>query len=258
MPNSHEHPHMQISGFPFVHTNYGKDESSQVIFIGGSTMAGKGISSPAYPELFYEATKLSVSVYTKYLIKLDDVISVIESNDISNVLVFINCGAGDQIRVLNPIFSKMLPGHWSLPAHMEPPVSYSRRTKKRFKQKVTLVVKNLVKNLARIFGLYPNTTQLEIFKVKLQKLALIANQRSLKICWIGTAVGDSRIPLFIRREKVKYCALLFQETLSSFPGGSLYLSLDEIIEPNDLLDDSFHLSSLGHIKMAKLLKDCVK
>lgn len=248
---------MKNPDFPLVHSNYGNDNSFNFIFIGGSTMAGKGLSSAAYPELFSEATGLSVSVYTKYLIKLRDVISVIQSADITNVCLFINCGAGDQMRVLNPVFSKAFPAHWSLPAHMEPPVSFSRHAKKRFYQQGVLVIKYFIKYLAKIFGFYPNTTKLETFIEELHELALIAHQRSLKVCWIDTPVGDFRIPLFVRREKERYCRLLFQETLKDFPTGSLFLSLDGQIEPNDLLDDSFHLNVLGHIKMVKMLTGCI-
>lgn len=248
---------MQNPGFPLVHSNYGSDNSVNFVFIGGSTMAGKGLSSPAYPELFSEATGLSVSVYTKYLIKLRDVISIIQSADIFNVYLFINCGAGDQMRVLNPVFSKVFPAHWSLPAHMEAPVSFSRHAKKRLYQKGLLIIKYFIKYLARIFGFYPNTTRLETFVEELHELAQIANQRSLKICWIDTALGDFRIPLFVRREKARYCRLLFQETLRNFPTGSIFLSLDGYIEANDLLDDSFHLNVLGHIKIVKMLTDYV-
>jgi hypothetical protein len=245
---------MPVSDFPLVHRVYGEDNSNTVIFIGGSTMAGKGISSSAYPELFSEATGLSVSVYTKFLIKLSDVISIIQSVDISTATVFINCGGGDQQRVLNSTLGRVLPAHWGLPAHMEAPIRYSLRAKKRFHQKGVLLIKYLVKYITKSFGLYPNATKLETFREELQELALIAHQRNLKICWIDTALGDFRIPPFIRREKALYCRILVQESLKNFPTGTIFLPIEGFIGSNDLLDDAFHLNTLGHKKMCTMIQ----
>jgi hypothetical protein len=254
MPNLKQNSTRRVADFPLVHSVYGEDNPSTVVFIGGSTMAGKGITSSAYPKLFSEATGLSVSVYTKFLIKLNDVISLIQSANISDAILFINCGAGDQQRVLNPILRKVLPAHWSLPAHMEAPIRFSIETRKRVHQKGTLFIKYLVKYISKYFGLYPNTTKLATFRVELQQLSLVAHQRKLTIFWIDTALGDFRIPPFVRREKALYCRNLVQENLRTFPTGSNFLTLEGKIESNDLLDDAFHLNDVGHKKMSTMLQ----
>ncbi len=244
-----------VSELPIVHSVYGKENSSPVFFIGGSTMAGKGISSPSYPELFSQATGLTVSVYTKFLIKLRDVINIVESTDVSRARVYINCGGGDQQRVLNSSLAKLLPAHWTLPAHMEAPLRYSVQSGKRLRQKSTLLTKYVVKYVAKIFGLYPNTTRLETFRAELQQLALIAYKRSLTIYWIDTAMGDFRIPPFIRRERAMYCRILVQECLRDFPAGSIFLHFDEGFDSSAFLDDGFHLNSLGHKKLCAILQE---
>lgn len=244
---------MSDSGFPWLYSEFGGENLSTAFFIGGSTMSGKGITTSTYPELFSIETRQSVICYTKYLVKLSEVISLIESIDISDVRVFINCGAGDQMRVMNPSALKVLPKHWGKPAHMEAPLNYSILTKKRFKQRVVLLIKYFIKYLVRYLGLYQNSTSVKNFREQLQQLALIAHERSLRIFWIDTALGDYRVPSFIRREREMYCRNLIRETFGNFPDGSVYLSYEGSIESTDFLDDAFHLNSNGHQKLCNLL-----
>lgn len=244
-----------VPEFPIMHSVYGEDKSSPVFFIGGSTMAGKGISSPTYPELFSQATGVTVYAYTKFLIKLRDVINIVESTNILNAKVYINCGAGDQQRVLNSKIAKLLPAHWNLPAHMEAPLRYSVHSGKRIRQQSTILVKYVVKYATKIFGLYPNTTRVETFRAELQLLALIAHKRGLTIYWIDTALGDFRIPPFVRRERAMYCRILVERCLREFPTGSIFLNFDEEFDSTAFLDDAFHLNSLGHTKLCTILRE---
>ena len=244
---------MSNSDFPLVHSKFGNKDSCNFVFIGGSTMAGKGISSPAYPELFAHFSGFSIEVYTKYLIKLGDVISLIQANNITSENVVIQCGGGDQMRMINPILKKLFPSHWSAPAHLEPPLIYSSQTKKKIRQKGVLFIKYLVKYLIKNFGLYPNSTKIETYVEQLKQLSFIAHARNLKICWIDTPLGDYRIPSFIRREKESYCRLLVKRSIENFPTGSYFLSLEGSIDNGDLLDDAFHLSVAGHQKVCKML-----
>lgn len=232
--------------------------SSPVIFIGGSTMAGKGIKNETYPEIFSNLSGISVLVYTKYLIKLLDVINIIENENFHNTLVIINCGGGDQQRRLNPLVSNFLPKHWSLPGHMEAPNFFSSRASKRMRQSIALLVKLIIKNFLRFCNLYPNTTTVSEYSNSLEKLISIAHIRKLKIYWIESALGNRMTPKFVRQEKHVYCVNILNSKLPNLPSGSRFVSINGVIKEEDLLVDGYHLTDSGHLKMGLILNKIVK
>lgn len=245
---------MDSSGFQLRHKTYSGSKSEVFFFIGGSTMDGKGISGIAYPEICANFSDKSISVYTKYLIKLSEAIEIIQKNKISGT-IFLNCGAGDQLRLVNPLIGWLFPRHWSFRSHMEPPIKFSTRRVKMHRQKFLIFVKYLVKKILMHGPLYSNSTPIEEYERQLEALIRVSNKQALRIIWIDTALGDFKIPKYIREEKRRYCRELVLNNVHEFYAGSEFLSFEGLIGPTDLLDDSFHLNDAGHSKLANLILD---
>jgi hypothetical protein len=245
---------MDSSGFQLRHKTYSGSKSEVFFFIGGSTMEGKGISGSAYPGICANFSDKSISVHTKYLIKLSEAIEIIQKNKISGT-IFLNCGAGDQLRLINPLIGWLFPRHWSFPSHMEPPINFSTRYVKRYHQKFLIFIKYLVKKILRYGPLYKNSTSIEQYERQLKTLIQLSNEQSLRIIWIETALGDFKIPEYIKEEKRRYCKELVLINVHKFYAGSEFLSIEGLIDQTDLLSDGFHLNDIGHSKLANLILD---
>jgi hypothetical protein len=242
-------------------TKFALEESSIVVgktqyvyFIGGSTMAGKGISGQTYPMTYSKIMHQSVSVRTRYLIQLFEVLELVKHHHLTGDL-FLNCGAGDEMRLIDQRLARILPKHWSMPAHMEPPIHFSGNRKRRFKQLVIVKLKYVIKTTAAICGMYKSITPRFEYEGLVSDFAKIAALQNLKVHWIETALGNSNIPRFIRREKRLYCEEIFLKNLAYFPKGSSFVAIREKIALEDLLDDSFHLSQSGHFKIGNILAE---
>lgn len=215
-------------------------------------MAGKGISGSSYPEIFFQLSGITTSIFTQYLIKLSDVIKIVKQNNMSGTLV-LNCGGGDQLRLVNPKIGRFLPNHWNFPAHMEAPINFSTLPSKRFKQRIVLFIKFLIKKILKSTGFYANSTPIQEYEKLLEEFVKLSHSQALRIIWIDTAIGDYKVPKFIRIEKSNYCKKLVLKYVPSFYPGSSFLSFEGLIEPVDLLDDAFHLNNQGHRKLGYYL-----
>jgi len=227
-------------------------DTPPVHFIGGSTMAGKGISGIPYPATFSKKASQSVNVYTRYLIGLSEVVELVKLRELKGDL-YVNCGAGDEMRVLSPSLRRLLPDHWFLPAHLDAPVHLSRSWSKRTKQIVVNYIKYMTKIIAAFLGLYRSVTDRSDYENLMSEFADIAQLQNLKIYWIESPAGNFMIPRFIRQEKRDYCKTIFLKNLSRFPEGSRFVAIDREILSKDLLDDGFHLNQRGHDKLASIL-----
>ena len=242
------------SGFQLRHKTYSGSKSGAFYFIGGSTMDGKGISVSAYPEICANLSDKSISVFTKYLIKLSEALEIIQKNKITGT-IFLNCGAGDQMRMVNPCIGWLFPRHWSFPSHMEPPINFSTRYDKRYYQKFQVLIKYLIKKILRYGPLYTNSTSIEEYERQLEALARVSNEQSIRIIWIDTVLGDIKIPEYIKKEKRLYCKEIVLNNIHKFYPGSEFLSIEGLIGSTDVLDDGFHLNNVGHSKLADIISD---
>lgn len=225
-----------------------------VYFIGGSTMDGKGLrlSKITYPEIFSVITQQSIVIYIQYLIRIQDVVEIVQNDQLSGKL-FLQCGAGDQLRTADPMLKLIFPEHWILPAHFDPPINFNRNQKKRIRQKIVMRIKFVLKYLIRLVGLYKNTTKLKDFILNIEKLAKLAHAQNLQVIWIDSLIGIN-IPNFIKKEKYIYCRGVIEKYLVQFPKSSEFISLEDFTEA-DAFDDSFHLNYLGHEKLGRILAE---
>jgi hypothetical protein len=219
--------------------------------IGGSTMLGRGCSAGfSYLRILKNTFKIDTNTFAEDLITLESALVYIERVPNDSTLL-LQIGAGDQLRMLRPNLRSLLPGSWGKSkTGLDQPLYRSKKLHRRLRQRIKSEFKYIIKSLLLKASVYEQETPLRDYQKKLKSLALIAQEKNLRVIWLSTIKGYKRVPNFIRKEKEFYCGYEAFKLVKYYLSNSIFLDLEYFISAQDVLMDGFHLKDSGHHKLA--------